>query len=61
MYTLFKLQMPDKKTLESGFCLFYSTYYKMQFLTGISLLIVSLFEKHNRLFSYSIFYFTTKN
>ena len=30
-------------------------------LTDISLLIVSLFEKHNGLFSYSILCFTTKN
>ena len=33
-YMLFKLQMPDKKNPQSGFCLFL-TYSKMQLLTGI--------------------------
>ena len=34
-YILFKLQMPDKKNLQSGVCLFF-TYSKMQLLTGIT-------------------------
>ena len=33
-YILFELPMPDKKNLQSGFCLFF-TYSKMQLLTGI--------------------------
>ena len=33
-YILFKLQMPDKKNLQSGFCLLF-TYCKMQLLTSI--------------------------
>ena len=61
IYILFKLQMPDKKICKVAF-VFLFTYSKMQsFLTDISLLIVSLFEKHNRLFSYSILCFATKN
>ena len=48
-YILFKLQMPDKKICKVAF-VFLFTYSKMQsFLTDISLLIVFLFEKHNRL------------
>ena len=61
IYILFKLQMPDKKICKEAF-VFLLTYSKMQSsLTDISLLIVSLLEKHNRLFGYSIFYFTAKN
>ena len=60
IYILFKFQMLDKKDLRIGFCLF--TYSKMQgFLTDIRLLKIFLFETHNRLFSYSILCFTTKN
>ena len=60
IYILFKFQMLDKKDLRIGFCLF--TYSKVQgFLTDIRLLKVFLFETHNRLFSYSILCFTTKN
>ena len=34
LYILFKLPMPDKKNLQTGFRLFF-TYSKMQLLTGI--------------------------
>ena len=54
IYPLFKLQMPDKKNCKMAF-VFLFTYSKMQrFLTGISLLIVSLFEKHNSVIQYFI-------
>ena len=46
--------MPDKKNCKMAF-VFLFTYSKMQrFLTGISLLIVSLFEKHNSVIQYFI-------
>ena len=61
IYILFKLQIPDKKKSAKWLFSFFFTYLKIRILTGVSLLIIYLFEKHNRLFSYFIFSFKTKN